>query len=116
VALIVTDEATFGPLERRLAAHGPIVEARMAVVGEDCGSGADVGPRAFPVEAVPVPPGAASLAVRRRRPLRVDRRSLREAPGPVGQDEIGCRIDPAAIGLPTPLVSATTAEHVLARA
>jgi hypothetical protein len=113
VTLVVSYNATFGPVERHLAAHGLVFEERITVIGEDPGRATDLVLHEFPVETIPVTAGTEPLTVRRQRTMTVGRVSLREDFEPFAHDEIDCRIDVAAIGLPTPLVSVTTPELVL---
>lgn len=69
--------------------------------------------RDFPVQTLPVTAGEEPLSFPRHRPINVPRTLLQEDAGLGDADEIRCRIQIRAIGLPTTITEGFTDEAVL---
>jgi len=93
--------AQFTVFERRLAGLGLVFREQIAVIGVDPPSGTTGSVLAlFPVQTLPVVDGAVVQVIPRVRSLTVPRASLQEDPAAGDNDEIRCRINILAIGLP----------------
>jgi hypothetical protein len=93
--------AQFTVFERRLAGLGLVFREQIAVIGVDPPGGTTGSVLAlFPVQTLPVVDGAVVQVIPRVRSLTVPRASLQEDPAAGDNDEIRCRINILAIGLP----------------
>jgi hypothetical protein len=107
----VTYNAGINPLERFLVANGLALVERIAVIGVDPPN-TTTGPVLlnFPVEVLPVTPGAGAQAIPRNRSIIVPRSSLQEDNGLGDDDEIRCRITIDALNLPEDVTGFTDQE------
>ncbi|HMV47688.1 MAG TPA: hypothetical protein PLD20_22765 [Blastocatellia bacterium] len=108
VTVRVEYNAVFNSLERHLAANGLVFEERISVLGVDPpGTVTGTTLHYFPVQILPVIAGAGSQTIARNRSLTVSRASLQEDAGLGDDDEIRCRIEVRASGLPTTIADFT---------
>lgn len=113
VTINVTYNAVFSALERHLAANGLVFDERIAVIGVDPPGGtAGTTLHNFPAQTLPVTAGAGSQTIARNRSITVTRASLQEDVGAGDADEIRCKIEIRATGLPS-TITAYTDEEVL---
>jgi len=102
VKIEVTYNAVFSVFERRMIQFGLVFKEQIAVIGVDPpGSTTGTVLANFePEETIPVTDGDVPQPILRSRTLVVDRTLLQEDPAVGDADEIRCRIQIAAIGLP----------------
>lgn len=116
VTVNVTYNAVFSTFERHLAGLGMAFQERIRVLGVDpSGSTNGTVLHNFAAQVLPVTDGSGSLTIARNRSITVPRASLQEDAGAGDADEILCRIEISAVGLPPaePVVSFTDQENLL---
>ena len=106
VRVRVTYNVTFTAFERSLAGLGMTFFERISTLGVDPpGSTTGTVLVEFPVQFIPVPPGAGPISIARNREIVVTRTQLDEDPSVIvgpdfDADEIRCRIQIQSVGLP----------------
>ena len=101
VTVNVTYNVVFTAFERHLAGLGMAFQERIRVLGVDpAGSTTGTVLHSFPVQNLPVTDGSGTQTITRNRSISVSRASLQEDPAAGDADEILCRIEIAAVGLP----------------
>lgn len=113
VTIKVTYNAVFSAFERHLAGLGLLYQERIRVLGIDPpGSTTGAVLHTFAVQSLPVTNGDSTQTIPRSREITVSRASLQEDSAAGDADEIRCKIEILAVGMPPSVTPAAFTDEV----